>query len=204
VLFLGCGVAFAPVMEALVSPGDKRPMHWLAVAGILFVAVLSNLTAVGRLHSLLRALAPAHHRQQREPWVFLALHAVAGAVATGVDFGIYRGVVDGAGLGAASATVVGCLVGAVVNYSLNRMFTFRSKGAVTPQFARYALVSGVSAALNASGVALLLLLPDMNSSVGWWLARAAVYLAWNFPAHRDYVFAEPAWSEKLTAPVHAA
>lgn len=204
VLFLGCGVAFAPVVEALVSPADKRPMHWLAVAGILFVAGLSNVTAVGRLRSLLRALAPAHRRQRREPWVFLALHSVAGGVATGVDFVIYRGLAEGIGFGAFSATAMGCVAGAVVNYTLNRVFTFRSKSAVTPQFARYTLVSGVSAALNASGVALLLLLPDMNASLGWWLARAAVYLAWNFPAHRDYVFAEAAWSDKLTTPAHAA
>lgn len=204
VLFLGCGVAFAPVVEALLSPTERHPMHWLAVGGILFVAVGSNLTAVGRLLSLLKALAPPHRRERREPWVFLALHMLAGVVATGIDFLLYRGMVDGAEFSVVVATVVGSVAGAVVNYSLNRVFTFRSRGAVTPQFARYALVSAVSAGLNASGVALLLLLPDMGSSLAWWLARGAVYLAWNFPAHRDYVFAEPVWSEKLTTQAHAA
>lgn len=204
VLFLGCGVALAPVVEAVLSPQDSHPMHWLAVGGILFVAVLSNLTAISRLLALLKALAPPTRQKQREPWVFLALHMLSGIVATGIDFVIYEGLVEGAGLSVFFSTVVGCVAGAVVNYSLNRVFTFKSSSAMTPQFARYALVSGVSAGLNASGVALLLLLPDLGANLAWWLARGAVYLAWNFPAHRDYVFADPAWTDKLAPQAHAA
>jgi len=63
-------------------------------------------------------------------------------------------------------------------------------------------VSATSALLNAGGVALLLLHPQLEVTVGWWLARGAVYFAWNLPLHRDYVFNVP--PEALMERPHAA
>jgi putative flippase GtrA len=79
-------------------------------------------------------------------------------------------------------------LGGVVNYTLHRAFTFRSREALVPQLARYALVSATSALLNSGGVWLCTLHPGLDYKLGWWLVRAVVYFAWNLPLQRDYVF----------------
>ena len=206
VLFLGGGVALAPILEALAFPEDARPMHWLAVVGISVVAIGSNITAMTRLRDLIRALAPPPKVRRRSSGLLLVLSMVAAALATAVDNGAMTALVELADFNVTLATALGCAVGAVVNYSFNRFVTFRSDGAVAPQLARYALVSTVSMLLNAGGVALLILHPQLHYQLAWWLVRGAVYLAWNFPLQRDYVFGDsPAGPDALLPPrPHAA
>jgi phosphatidylglycerophosphate synthase len=60
IMYLGGTVALAPIFEAVMFPHDRRPMHWLAVAGIVFLCVTSNSTAVTRFVSLVRAITAAH------------------------------------------------------------------------------------------------------------------------------------------------
>lgn len=55
-LYLGGAVALAPIFEALTVPHEPRPMHWLAVAGIVFLALTSNATALQRFRALLRSI----------------------------------------------------------------------------------------------------------------------------------------------------
>ena len=52
------------IFEAIVFPHDARPVHWLAVIGIVFLAITSNATAVGRFVSLVRAITAAHPAAQ--------------------------------------------------------------------------------------------------------------------------------------------
>jgi phosphatidylglycerophosphate synthase/putative flippase GtrA len=190
VLFLGVGVALSPILEAALFPEQKHPMHWLAVAGLCFVAVMSNATALSRFRALLRALAPAPQPRpgRRSHFSMLGFNAAAGAIATAVDFGVVLMLVEWMKLSPALATTLGCVVGGVVNYSINRIVTFRSSGARLPQMARYTLVSGTSALLNAGGVWLFTLHPQLAYTLGWWLVRGVVYFAWNLPLQRDYVF----------------
>ncbi|HYH98729.1 GtrA family protein [Hyalangium sp.] len=203
VLFLGVGVALSPIFEAIWFPEQKHPMHWLAVVGIVFVAVLSNVTALSRFRALVNALAPPPPpNRKRSGLAILGFNAVAGAVATGVDFVSVLGMVEKLSFSPVAATALGCVLGGVVNYSMNRLITFRSQGAVAPQMARYTLVSATSALLNAGGVALLTLHPQLAYTLGWWLARGAVYFAWNLPLQRDYVFNDP--PEALLERPHAA
>jgi phosphatidylglycerophosphate synthase len=60
IMYLGGTVALAPIFEAVMFPHDRRPMHWFAVAGIVFLCVTSNSTAVTRFVSLVRAIKAAH------------------------------------------------------------------------------------------------------------------------------------------------
>ncbi len=188
VLFLGVGVALSPILEAAFFPEHKHPMHWLAVAGLCFVAVMSNATALSRFRALLQALAPKPAAGQRSPMSILGFNAAAGAIATALDFGVVLMLVEWMKFSPALATALGCVVGGVVNYTLNRVITFRSSGAMAPQMARYTLVSATSALLNAGGVWLFTLHPQLAYAVGWWLVRGVVYFAWNLPLQRDYVF----------------
>ncbi|HEU4538786.1 MAG TPA: GtrA family protein, partial [Polyangiaceae bacterium] len=56
---------------------------------------------------------------------------------------------------------------------------------------RFAFVSGSSALLNAGGVAVVLLLPRVDYRVAWAVARGVIFVTWNYPLMRDYVFAPP-------------
>ncbi|MFP2961970.1 GtrA family protein [Myxococcus sp. 1LA] len=187
VLFMGAGTALSPILEAVFWPEEKHPMHWLAVVGLVFVAVMSNVTALSRFRNLVKALAPKR-QEARSGKAIIGLNALAGAVATAVDFALVLALVEWVGMLPAWATVLGCGLGAVVNYSINRVLTFKSNGAVARQLARYSVVSGTSALLNAGGVALLTLHPQLAYALGWWLVRGVVYFAWNLPLQRDYVF----------------
>lgn len=190
VLFLGATTALSPILEVILAPDDPRPRHWLAVGGIVLVAALANVTAATRLRDLLRALRPAGGPQHKRKFrAELALNSIAGAVATAVDFAVVVALVQTFGLKASVATLVGAAVGALTNYSFNRFVTYRSRSAVAPQMARYALVSGSSALINAGGVALLAFHPALDYRFAWWLVRGAVWLGWNFPLQRSYVFA---------------
>jgi phosphatidylglycerophosphate synthase/putative flippase GtrA len=189
VLFLGLSVALAPIVEAIAFAQDARPMHWLAVAGLVVVAVGSNLTAMTRFRDLIRALLrPQGPSRQRSPTGVFVLNLVTSAMATAVDFAAILLMVELVRFGPPLATTLGCVVGALVHYSLNRIISFRSRDSVAPQVGRYALVSATSALLNTGGVALLALHPQVPYQLAWWLTRAAVYLAWHLPLQYDYVF----------------
>lgn len=189
VLFLGGSTALSPIVEVLVAPDDPNPIHWLAVGGIAIVAVLANVTAVTRLLDLLKALRPPAAPGRRRFQVELALNSIAAAVATGVDFAVVVALVQGLSFKPSLATLLGAAVGALTNFTLNRVVTFRSTDTVLPQAARYAAVSGSSALLNAGGVALLAFHPALDYRLAWWLVRGAVWLFWNYPLQRSYVFA---------------
>lgn len=195
VLFLGGAVALSPVLEVIIHPDDPSPPHWIAVGGIVLVALLANWTGASRLYDLIKALrAKEPQRDRSTERAFapeLLLNGLAGALATAADYMLVIALVELSGLSPVFATALGCLLGAVVNFTFNRVITYRRPGAVGPQAARYGLVSGSSALLNAGGVAVLALHP-LDYRLAWWLVRGAVWLFWNFPLQRSYVFARPA------------
>ncbi|XXF78799.1 GtrA family protein [Myxococcaceae bacterium GXIMD 01537] len=197
VLFLGVGVALSPILEAALFPEEKHPMHWLAVVGLVFVAVMSNATALSRFRALLAALAPKPKAGKRSNLSIFGFNAAAGAIATALDFAVVLGLVEWVKLSPALATALGCVVGGVANYTINRVLTFRSSGAMVPQMARYTLVSGTSALLNSGGVWLFTLHPQLAYVLGWWMVRGVVYFAWNLPLQRDYVFNDAADDELM-------
>jgi phosphatidylglycerophosphate synthase/putative flippase GtrA len=186
ILYLGAPVSLSPVLEAILDPSNPRPTHRLAIAGILLLAVSTQLTAFQRLVHLLAALKKTVSNKRSVKHT-LPRNIAAAAVATAFDFLVMSLLVNG-GLLVPLATGIGCLFGGVLNFSLNRLWTFQSKSAKLPQIWRYAFVSWTSALLNSGGVAIMLLLPDLDYRPSWLLVRLAVFVTWNFPLHRDYVF----------------
>lgn len=189
VVVLGLATAFAPVEAALRSPNDPHPMHWIAVGGLLLLAVGTQLTAARRFMYLLRALEPLSERTVQTSRAVFAALALSSVMATAADFGFMTGLVELFGVPAWLATALGCLVGAGINFSINRHWIFRSKDRPLPQAARYGVVSATSAMLNAGGVAVVLLLPTVDYRLAWLLVRFAVFVGWNLPLQRDYVYA---------------
>jgi phosphatidylglycerophosphate synthase len=59
IMYLGSTVALAPIFEAIAFPNDRHPTHWLAVAGIVFLCLMSNATGISRFVKLIRAMTAA-------------------------------------------------------------------------------------------------------------------------------------------------
>jgi phosphatidylglycerophosphate synthase/putative flippase GtrA len=189
VAILGMSVALSPIIEAVVVPEDPRPVHRLAIFGVAVVAVAAHFTALQRLVHARRAL---DRRRQRVWWLrrhSLARGITAAFLATAFDLAIVVLLASGLGIWVPAATFAGCVVGGVTSFLTNRVWTFGSHDPPVMQGARYVLVSGSSALINSSLIAVVLLLPAVPYLVAWVLVRAMVFVSWNYPLHRDYVFA---------------
>ncbi len=191
-VMLGIGVAFSPIIEAILVPSETQPIHRLAVLTIVGLAITTQLTAIRRLFHVLAELQP----QTTSRWNKLTgkgsilRNMVAAFVATAFDFVTVVALVNLLGVDPRLATALGCVVGGVINFSMNRAWTFGSSGPAMTQAWRYGFVSASSALLNSGGVTVLLFLPGLDYRIAWFVARGAVFIAWNYPLHRDYVFSE--------------
>jgi putative flippase GtrA len=125
-------------------------------------------------------------------------YAATSALATGTDF-LIAGSLHSAGLSASLATFLGCVAGGGVSFSMSRRWTFQAgSDRALPQMARFLFVWATSALLNSTGVPVLLSWLG-SFSVAWGFVRAAVYLGWNYPLSRWFVFASPKASAELSA-----
>jgi phosphatidylglycerophosphate synthase/putative flippase GtrA len=190
IIYLGVGCSLSPILEVILDPTNAKPLHRIAVVGIVLLAVATQLTALQRLIFVVSTLSGEPRRSWlRQNGRTLTANGVAATVATVADFGLVNLAVALLAFTPPSATILGCVAGGAINFTINRVWTFHSREAKLPQARRYAFVSLSSALLNAGGVAVLLLLPSVDYRVAWVLVRVAVFLAWNYPLHRDYVFA---------------
>ena len=192
VVVLGASVALSPVVAALLVPGDPRPVHRLAVVGLLVVALMANATALQRLVHVRRVL----EGRTRTGWLragrgSVLRNVIASGVATGADFAAVWVLVQAGGLPPALATLLGCALGGATNFSLLRAWALPGSGPYGRQVPRYGFVSGTSALLNGGGIAVMAFVPGLDYRLAWLLVRVPVFLAWNFPLHRDYVFGGP-------------
>ena len=189
IVILGSTVALSPLLEVMLAPSDRHPMHWLAVVGIVILAVGTQVTAAQRTRHLLRLLAGDGFDKNAPPRSARAL--VSSVLATGSDAALVAvlGLLV-ADVPLPAATAAGCLVGAAVNFTLNRRWAFDAQsGSITHQATRYGFVSFTSALLNAGGVAVVALLPAVPGVIAWLLVRGTVFVVWTMPLYRDYVFA---------------
>lgn len=114
-------------------------------------------------------------------------YAVTSALATTTDFAL-AGSLHSAGISPAQATFVGCVAGGAVAFGLSRGWTFQAgAGRAWPQILRFLGVWATSALLNSGGVPLVLAWCG-SFPLAWTLVRAAVYLGWNYPLARWFVF----------------
>jgi putative flippase GtrA len=114
-------------------------------------------------------------------------HTLTSGLATGTDF-VLASALHALGTAAAPATFLGCIAGGGVAFGLGRHFSFRAVGErALPQLARFLFVWATSALLNTAGVPALLGLVG-SFPLAWSLVRGAVYLGWNYPLSRWFVF----------------
>lgn len=188
---IGLTAALSPVVDTILAPGEPQAMGRLAVVGLAMVAVATQVTALRRLAFVMRALDPDSLATWRAPAGRggILRFVIVAAIATGMDAGLVALLVHNA-VTPWLATSIGCLLGGAVSFSLNRAWTFGSTAPPIGQAGRYVVVSTTSALLNGGGVAVLLLLPSVGTLAAWILTRAAVFVTWNYPLHREYVYAD--------------
>jgi putative flippase GtrA len=126
-------------------------------------------------------------------------YAATSALATATDF-VLASALHRVGVAAGVATFFGCVAGGIVAFTLSRGWTFRAGGArAVPQLLRFLFVWSTSAFLNSAGV-VVLLGHTSSFALAWLTVRAAVYLGWNYPLARWFVFSREKPGPELTAP----
>lgn len=112
--------------------------------------------------------------------------AMVGALATAVHYSVLIAMTELGGAHPVFATVCGFFAGAVVSYVLNRRYTFAAKPAFGKGLAKYLLVIGIGAVINA-GIVAAFVASGIHYMIGQVIATGLV-LIWNFGAARVFVF----------------
>jgi putative flippase GtrA len=118
----------------------------------------------------------------------LARFLLVGGLATALQFAIMYLLVRWARIDAVIASVTGFVVSALLNYQLNRVFTFGSDKPHRTALVRFATVAATGLCLNAASMHLL-----VNQLGLHYLSAQAittvVVLAWNFILSKHWTFA---------------
>ena len=196
-VYIGAAGVLGPALVSVTERGAVHPAFYLMLATLLLVAVMSNVTAIRRfayIHDELRRRqgAPAVPVQREEVmggWFQRAW--MASAIATVVDYGSFTLLIEVAGIYTGTARALGALLGAVANFTLNKVYTFRTQGSsMVVEVPRYAGISLTSLLLNTVGVILLTEGLRWNPLLAAALVGVLVSLCWNLPLHRVFVFRE--------------
>lgn len=126
-------------------------------------------------------------------------YAATSALATVTDFAL-ASALHWFGSSAFVATFLGCVAGGCVAFSLSRSWTFKAGGGrAAPQLLRFVFVWLASALLNSVGVPALLAFVS-SFQLAWAVVRGVVYLGWNYPMTRWFVFTRGRSAQPLSAP----
>jgi hypothetical protein len=184
VVILGLATAFGPAFERWLLPGEpgSQPFYSLTVMAIVLLAISTQFTSAYRLFHLTAALAPPSDPACAPA---AAVPASPVRVATGlaiaslVDFSftvlLVRCVPALSDFAVAPwlATGCSCFLCTMAHFAVCR----------SSRAARPAVIAAGAALLNAGGVAVLSLVPELDYSLAWSLTRVAVLCGWNYPMH---------------------
>ncbi len=109
---------------------------------------------------------------------------------TALDFATLTGLVEGFGVDYVLATWLGTVVGSLSNFTINRVWAFDARDRPhAGQFLRFVVAQAAASLWHTLGVWSLthfLGIPYLGSKV---ITSAVVYLGWNYPMNRWFVFA---------------
>jgi len=129
-------------------------------------------------------------------WRSLSRSQIAALIATLVDYGILIVWVEIIHQHYLQGVALGALGGAVINFFLNRHWSFEaSRERLHPQALRYALVSLFSLILNTSGVYLLTEYAHVYYLLSQTFVSIILGLVWNYPLHRFFVYKKERYHE---------
>jgi putative flippase GtrA len=108
---------------------------------------------------------------------------------TALDFATLVGLTELAGINYVLSTWIGTVVGSLANFGINKVWAFSAGDApALPAFGRFVVVQGGASALHTVGVWLLTRFGRLPYPASKLLVATAVYLVWNYPLNRWFVF----------------
>ena len=146
-VYIGAAGVLAPEFARFSERQGGHPAFYLMLATLALVAVMANVTALRRFAFIHRELRkregelapPAAREKELTGWFQRAW--VASAVATVVDYGTFTVLLEVVGIYTGTSRALGALLGAVTNFTLNKVYTFRSRqNSVMVEVPRYAAI----------------------------------------------------------------
>jgi putative flippase GtrA len=108
---------------------------------------------------------------------------------TALDFGTLVGLTELAGVNYVLATWIGTVVGSLANFTINKVWAFSARSApAVPALGRFVVVQAGASGLHTAGVWALTRFARLPYPVSKAIVAATVYLAWNYPLNRWFVF----------------
>ncbi len=195
---------FVCSMTTMIGYGSLLVSDNLAIRGFGAASLLGEVTCVltalvlvpallglGRRRdsvpiAVARGRAATRYRLRRQPGGAACSPSI---FSTAVDFATLTGLVELAGVDYVLATFIGTIVGFLTNFTINRYWAFEAMhGHLGWQFARVLPVQAGSTALQTLGVWVF----DRFIGFRYWVAKiivaVLVYLIWNYPMNRFWVF----------------
>ena len=117
---------------------------------------------------------------------------VTSVLTTALDFGTLVGLTELAGVNYVLATWIGTIVGALANFTINKLWAFDAGDMpAIPAMGRFVGVQAGASGLHTAGVWALTRFAHLPYPVSKLVIAAAVYLSWNYPLNRWFVFRQP-------------
>lgn len=114
---------------------------------------------------------------------------VTSLATTALDFGTLVGLTELAGVNYVLATWLGTVVGALANFIINKLWAFSARDApAAPALGRFVVVQAGASALHTAGVWALTRFARFPYPASKAVVAATVYLIWNYPLNRRWVF----------------
>jgi putative flippase GtrA len=108
---------------------------------------------------------------------------------TALDFATLVGLTELLGIDYVLATWIGTVIGSLSNFTLNKVWAFSARDApAVPALGRFIVVQAGASALHTGGVWALTRFGRLPYPVSKLTVAAAVYLCWNYPLNRRFVF----------------
>ncbi len=118
-----------------------------------------------------------------------ARNTLASLFTTALDFGTLTALVELARVDYVLATWVGTVVGSLSNFTINRLWTFDARDRPQgTQFLRFLLVQAGASLLHTLGVWIFTRFVGLPYQASKVVISALVYLGWNYPMNRWFVF----------------
>src|SRR5947199_1790097 len=129
-MYLGIAGLVAPVVSRWLEPSASPPLYHALLAVLALIAVMANATALRRflyIHGELRKRDGYGGELRGDPlhgWMNRA--TVASVIAAVIDYGTFTVLVGIAGVYTGTSRAIGALLGAIANFTLNKLWTFRT------------------------------------------------------------------------------
>jgi len=127
--------------------------------------------------------------------------ALTSVFTTALDFGTLTALVELGGVNYVLATWLGTVVGSLSNFTINRIWAFDARDRPPAgQFARFLLAQATASFLHTLGVWVFTRFLGLPYQVSKVIISVVVYLGWNYPMNRWFVFRRSAKAGGPAAP----